>query len=167
MNARITALLLALTVSSGAALATPLEELNRASVSKLEFGSFKLEVSLTGVKDWPHPIEGIGVSAGVDPDRIEIVVAVKEVPAKSFRTACARTLGRVREFLYVEADGTAPMGRSFLGNYFQGAWHRDARETALRALDAVTRIRVDVVGRGSCHAALVGAPVTFREVPPR
>lgn len=166
MNIRI-ALLLAALAAFGAAHATPLEELNRASVSKLEFGSFKLEVALAGIKDWPYPIAGVGVSYALDPDKIEIVVAIKEVRAGDFRTACARTLARVREFLYVDADGTAPMGRSFLGNYFQGSWHRDAREAALRALDAITAVRVDVVGRGSCQAVLIAAPITFQELSPR
>jgi hypothetical protein len=73
----------------------------------------------------------------------------------------------VREFLYVKADGVAPMGRSHLIFYFRGAWRGDAREAASRALDASTRIRVDVVGRGSCQAALVGAPVTFESLPPK
>jgi hypothetical protein len=165
MRAPIVVLLLALTATLGTARATPLEALAKASVSKLEFGSFKLEVALAGIKDWPFPIEGTSVSSHIDPDKIEIVVAVSETGTAAFRDACARTLGRVREFLYVHADGTAPMGRSFLGNYFQGSWHRDAREAALRELDAVTWIRVDVVGRGSCQAALVGAPVTFQELP--
>jgi hypothetical protein len=164
---RIFVLLLALATAIGTAHATPLEELSQATVSRLEFGSFKLEVALTGIRDWPTPIEGASVSYTLDPDRIEILVAAKKVPAESFRTACARTLGRVREFLYVDADGTAPMGRSFLGAYFRGTWHRDAREAALRALDAITLIRVDVVGRGSCQAALIEAPVTFSEITPR
>ena len=167
MTARLVLLLLALAGACVTVQATPLEELNKAPVSKLEFGSFKLEAALAGIQDWPYPIAGVAVSYSLDPDRIEIVVAAKEVRAGDFRKACARTLGRVREFLYVDADGTAPMGRSHLGAYFQGTWHREAREAALRALDAVTRIRVDVVGRGSCHAALVEAPVTFQEVPPR
>lgn len=164
---RIFVPLLALAAAFGSAQATPLDALGKATVSKLEFGSFKLETALSGIKDWPYPVEGAGVSHKIDPDKIEIVVAVKEVPAESFRTACARTLGRVREFLYVDADGTAPMGRSYLGAYFQGTWHRDARESALRELDAITLVRVDVVGRGSCQAALIDAPVTFQELSPR
>ena len=167
MKSRIAALALALATVFSTAGATPLDELSRASVSKLEFGSFKLETALTGIKDWPYPIEGASVSSRIDPDQIEIVVAIKDIGAASFREACARTLGRVREFLYVDADGTAPMGRSYLGAYFQGTWHRDAREAALRALDAVTRIRVDIVGRGSCQAVLIKAPITFQELPPR
>src|SRR5450759_1066935 len=85
---------------SSAVQATPLNELRAAPVSMLEFGSYKLEIALTGLKDWPFPIEGAGVSYKVDPDQIEIVVAVKKVDAESFRTACTRTVGRVREFLY-------------------------------------------------------------------
>ena len=166
MNTQIAVLLLALATSfSGAVQATPLEELLEAPVSKLEFGSFKLEVALTGIKDWPFPIEGIGVSPKLDPDQIEIVVAVKIADAESFRTACARTVGRVRKFLYVSADGVAPMGRSFLGSYFHGPWRGNAREAALRTLDANTLIRVDVVKRGSCQAALIKAPVTFSAIP--
>ena len=53
------------------------------------------------------------------------------------------------------------MGRSYLGSYFRGPWRGALREAALRALDASTLIRVDVVKRGSCHAALIKAPVTF------
>lgn len=164
MNARVFLLLLVLAGAHGTVRATPLEELNRAPVSRLEFGSFKLEAALTGIRDWPYPIAGVGVSYSLDPDRIEIVVAAKEVRAVDFRTACTRTLGRVREFLYVQADGTAAMGRSFLGAYFRGNWHRDAREAALRALDAITSIRVDVVGRGSCQAGLIEAPITYQEL---
>ncbi|MBI3371110.1 MAG: hypothetical protein HY017_05020 [Betaproteobacteria bacterium] len=162
MNTHIAVLLLALaTAFSSTVQATPLEQMRDAPVSKLEFGSFKLEVALTGIKDWPFPIEGASVSYKFDPDQIEIVIAARKVPAESFRTACARTLGRVREFLYVDANGAAPMGRSYLGSYFRGSRRADAREAALRALDAITLIRVDVVGSGSCHAALIKAPVTF------
>jgi len=162
MNTHIAVLLLAsATVFSSTVQATPLEQLRDAPVSKLEFGSFKLEMGLIGIKDWPFPIEGASVSYKLDPEQIEIVVAVRKVPAESFRTACARTLGRVREFLYVDADGVAPMGRSYMGSYFRGPWSGGARETALRALDAVTLIRVNVVGSGSCQAALVKGPVTF------
>ena len=166
MNTNIAVLLLALAVAfSSAAQATPLEELREAPVSKLEFGSFKLEVALAGIKDWPFPIEGVGVSPKLDPDQIEIVVAVKIADAEPFRTACAQTVGRVRKFLYVSADGVAPMGRSFLGSYFRGPWSGKAKEAALRTLDAGTLIRVDVVKRGSCHAALIKAPITFNEIP--
>jgi len=147
--------------------ATPLEELNAANVSRLEFGIFRLEIALTEFKDWPFPIEGASVSYKVDPDFIQIVVAVKRTGADSFRDACSRTLGRVREFLYVNADGVAPMGRSHLISYFRGPWRGDAREAAGRVVDGDTQIRVDVVGRGSCHAALVGAPVRFDALSPR
>ena len=168
MNAYIAALFLALAgIFAGNALATPLEELGGTPVSKLEFGSFKLEVALTGIGDWPFPVEGASVSYRRDPDQIEIRVAVKKLAADSFRTACKRTLGRVREFLYVDADGVAPMGRSHLGLYFRGPWKGLAREAALRALDADTVIRVDVVGRGSCHAALIKAPVRFEALSPK
>ena len=162
MNIRIAVLLLALAAAfTSTVQATPLEQLRDAPASRLEFGSFKLEVGLIGIKDWPFPIEGASVSSKLDPDQIEIVVAVRKVGADSFRTACARTLGRVREFLYVDANGVAPMGRSYLGAYFRGPWVGSAREAVLRALDAITVIRVNVVGSGSCQAALVKGPVTF------
>jgi hypothetical protein len=168
MNTHIAVLLLALaTTFNSTVQATPLDELREAPVSELEFGSFKLEVALTGIKDWPFPIEGASVSYQLNPDQIEIVVAVRKVRAESFRTACARTVGRVREFLYIDANGVAPMGRSFLSSYFRGPWHGDARETALRAVDANTLIRVDVVGGGSCQAALIKAPVTFEVISPK
>jgi len=162
MNTRIAVLLLAAAAAFGStAQATPLEQLRDAPVSMLEFGSFKLEAGLTAVKDWPFPIEGAGVSYAIDPDKIEIVIAVHKVPAESFRAACAQTLGRVREFLYVDPTGVAPMGRSYLGSYFQGPWSAGAREIALRALDAITVVRVNVVGDGSCHAALIKGPIAF------
>ena len=168
MNARIAAVLLVLACApGGAARATPLDALGGTPVSKLEFGSFKLEVALTEIKDWPYPVEGVGVSYRRDPDQIEIRVAVKEVRADAFRAACAKTLRRVREFLYVDADGVAPMGRSYLGSYYRGLWKGEAREAALRELDADTLIRVDVVGRGGCHAALIKAPVTYQPLAPR
>jgi hypothetical protein len=168
MSRHLAVLLLGLaTAFSSTVQATPLDELGGTPVSKLEFGSFKLEVALTGIKDWPFPVEGASVSYRRDPDQIEIVVAVKKVDAGSFRTACARTLGRVREFLYVDANGVAPLGRSFLSSYFRGPWRGEAREAALRSLDASTLIRVDVVGRGSCQAALIKAPVTFEAISPR
>src|SRR5450756_3248888 len=142
MNTHIAVLLLALaTALSSTVQATPLDDLRTAPVSMVEFGSFKLEVALNGIKDWPFPIEGASVSYKIDPDQIEIVVAVRKVLAESFRTACARTVGRVREFLYVDANGVAPMGRSYMGSYFRGPWSGGARETALRALDAITIIR--------------------------
>lgn len=144
-----------------AAQATPLEELRDATVSRLDFGSFKLEMALTGIKDWPSPVDGAGVSARLNPDRIEVVVAVRKVDPASFRAACTATLGRVREFLYVDASGTARMGRSWLGGYFDGPWRGSGREPALRALDRITVIRANVVGRGSCQAPLVDGPVTF------
>lgn len=141
--------------------ATPLGQLRDARVSKLEFGSFKLGVGLIGIKDWPFPIEGASVSYDLDPDQIEIVVAVRKDRAETFRNVCTKTLGRVREFLYVDANGVAPMGRSYRGAYFGGPWSGGARETAFRALDSITLIRVNVVGSGSCQAALIKGPVTF------
>lgn len=147
--------------------ATPLDDLRTAQVSMVEFGSFKLELALNGIKDWPSPIEGVGVSYKIDPDHIEIVVAVKKVPVETFRNVCARTVGRVREFLYVDASGAAPMGRSYLSAYYRGSWRGNARETALRALDASTLIRVNVVGVGSCQAGLTKAPVTFEAISPK
>jgi len=150
---------------SGNARATPLEEINDLPVSRLEFSSFKLEVALAEIRDWPFPFQGATVSYQVDPDQIEIVVAVKIAGDESFRPACARTVGRVRELLYVDANGNAPMGRSYLGSYFRGPWRGEVREAALRTLDASARIRVDVVRRGSCHAALINAPVTFEAMP--
>jgi hypothetical protein len=168
MRKRLAVPILALAAAlGGTARATPLEELDRSQLSRLEFGSFKLETALAGIRDWPFPVEGAGVPYQLDPDRIDIVVAVRKVDAESFRDACARTLGRVREFLYVNADGVAPMGRSHLVFHFRGPWRGGAREAASRALDASTRIRVDVVGRGTCRAALVGAAVTFEALAPR
>lgn len=162
MKTPVVVLFLALAaVFSGSAEATPLENIHGLPVSRLEFASFKLEVALSGIRDWPFPIEGAGVSFKVNPDQIEIVVAVRTTDAEQFRAACGRTVARVREFLYVDANGEAPMGRSNLGAYFRGPWRGAERETALRALDATTLIRVDVLKRGSCHAALVKAPVTF------
>jgi hypothetical protein len=162
MNTQIAVLLLASAVAfSSTVQATPLEQLRDGPVSRLEFGSLKLEVGLIGIKDWPFPIEGASVSYKFDPDQIEILVAVRKVPAESFRTACERTIGRVREFLYVDASGVAPMGRSDLGSHFRGPWVGGAREAALRALDAITQVRVNVVGSASCHAALIKGPVTF------
>ncbi len=155
------------TAFSSTAQATPLDDLRTAPVSMVEFGSFKLEVALGAIKDWPFPTEGVGVSYKVDPDQIEIVVAVKKVDAESFRTACTRTVGRVREFLYVNANGVAPMGRSYLDAYFRGSWRGNAREAAIRAIDASTLIRVNVVGRGSCSAALIKAPVLFEATAPK
>ena len=161
-NTSVAVLLLALATTFGSTVqATPLDDLRKAPVPMVEFGSFKLEVALTGIKDWPFPIEGAAVSYRIDPDQVEIVVAVTKVPAESFRTACTRTIGRVREFLYVDANGVAPMGRSYLSAYFRGSWRGGAREVALRALDASTLVRVNVVGLGSCQAALLKAPVTF------
>jgi hypothetical protein len=146
--------------------ATPLEEVHGVPVSRLEYGSLKLEVGLTGIKDWPFPIEGASVAYQVNPDKIDIVVALKIDRNVSFRTACARTIARVREFLYVDAEGNAPMGRSYLGSYFRGPWRGDLREAALRAMDASTLIRVDIVKRGSCKAALIKAPITFESASP-
>lgn len=162
MNTRIAAFILASAAAfGGEAQATPIEQLRDAPVSKLEFGGFKLEVALNAIKDWPFPIEGAGVNFRIAPDQIEIVVSVRKVRAESFRTACTQTLGRVREFLYVDADGTARMGRSDLGSHFRGRWSGGEREIALRALDAITQIRVNVLEGGSCHAALIKGPVTF------
>ena len=141
--------------------ATPLDDLRSAQVSKLEFGTFKLEVALNAIKSWPAPVEGAGVSYKIDPDKLDIVIAVRKVPAESFRSVCAATITRVREFLYVDANGTATMGRSYLSAYFQTVGRGGAREIALRAIDASTQIRVNVVGLGSCQAALIKAPVTF------
>ena len=167
MKSSIAVLLLGFALAfSGTVQATPLEEIHELPVSRLEFGSLKLEVALTGIKDWPFPIEGASVSYRVNPDQIEIVVALKMVRDEPFRTACAQTVRRVRELLYVDADGNAPMGRSYLSSYFRGPWRGAQREAALRALDASTLIRVDVVKRGSCHAALIKAPVTFETTSP-
>jgi len=82
--------LLALAAFSSTAQATPLDQIREVPVSLVEFGSFKLELALNGIKDWPVPVEGASVSYKIDPDQIEIVVAVKKVPAESFRTACAQ-----------------------------------------------------------------------------
>lgn len=152
-------------VYSAGAPATPLEEIAGVPVSRLEFGSFKLEAALAGIKDWPFPIEGASVSYRVNPDQVRIIVAVKIDRDQPFRAACARTLARVRQLLYVDADGKALMGRSYLGAYFQGPWRGDLREVALRALDASALIRVDVVKRGSCQAALTEALVRFEAAP--
>ena len=167
MHAHLVFLFMALAAAfSSIVQATPLEEIHQVPMSRLEFGSFKLEVALAGIRDWPFPIDGASVSYKVNPDQIEIVVAVKIARDEPFRTACGRTLVRVREFLYVDADGNAPMGRSHLSSYFRGQQRRgDLREGALRALDASTLIRVDVVKRGSCQAALVGTPVKFEASP--
>ena len=168
MNKHIAVLLLASAAAFGSTvLATPLNDIRDAPVSKLEFGSFRLEVALSGIKDWPLPIEDASVSYKIDPDQIEIVVAMRKVRAESFRTACAQTVARVRKLLYVDANGVAPMGRSYLGSYFRGPWRSDAREAVFRALDASTLIRVDVIESGSCHAALIKAPVMFEATSPR
>ena len=168
MKTPIAVLFLALAAAfSSAVQATPLEDVHGVPVSRLEFGSLKLEVALAGVKDWPFPIEGPGVSFQVNPDQIEIVIAAKIPAAEPFRAACAATLARVREFLYVDANGAAPMGRSNLGFYFRGPWRGAIREAALRAMDATTLVRVDILNRGSCRAALVKAPVTFDETSPK
>jgi len=167
MKTNVVVLFLALAAAfSGGVQATPLEEIHGLPVSRLEFSSLRLELALEKIKDWPYPIEGASVSFQVNPDQIEIVIALKIAANEPFRATCARTLGRVREFLYVNADGNAPMGRSDLGSYFRGPWRGDLREAALRALDASARIRVDVVKRGSCRAALVKAPVTFEATSP-
>ena len=168
MKTNTAVLVLALAAAfSGAVRATPLEDVHRMPVSRLEFASLKLELALAGIKDWPLPIEGAGVTFKVNPDQVEIVVAVKAAGAEPFRAACARTLARVREFLYVDVNGNVPMGRSDLGSYFRGPWRGAERETALRALDANALIRVNVVKRGSCHAALINAPVVFDEASPQ
>src|ERR1035437_7594320 len=168
MNTHIAVLLLALaTALSSTVQATPLDDLRTAPVSMVELGSFKLEVALTAIKDWPFPIEGASVSYKIDPDQVEIVVAVRNISTESFSTACTRTVGRVREFLYVDANGVAPMGRSYLSSYFRGSWRGNAREAAIRAMDASTLIRANVVGRGSCSAALIKAPVLFEATAPK
>jgi hypothetical protein len=146
--------------------ATPLEDIHKVPVSRLEFGSFRLEVALSGIKDWPFPIDGASVSFKVNPDQILIVVAVTIARDASFRTACAQTVGRVRELLYVDANGNAPMGRSYLSSYYRGSQRSDLREAALRALDENTLIRVDVVRRGGCQAALIKAPIKFEATSP-
>jgi hypothetical protein len=164
MNTRFTIALVALAIAVGStAQATPIEDIRDTKVSQLEFGGFKLEIGLMGIKDWPSPIEGASVSFGLDPDRIEIVVAVRKAAAEPFRTICTRTVERVREFLYVDAKGVALMGRSHLGGYFRGPWQGAQRETALRGLDAAALVRVDVVGSGTCQAALIKGPITFLE----
>ena len=152
---------------AGAAQPTPLSDLRRLNVSQLEFGAFRLETALAGIRDWPSPITGVGVSSGVDPDQIEIVVALGKVRAESAHAACARTIERVRGFLYVDANGVPRTGRSYLSLYFPGKWADRERETALIAIDASTRIRVDVVGAGSCQAGLVKAPITFTPAFPK
>jgi hypothetical protein len=168
VNTPVAVVLLALACAFSSVVdATPLNDIRDAPVSRLEFGGFKLEVALTAIKDWPFPIEGASVSFKIDPDQIQIVVAVKRVRTESFRTACTRTVERVRGFLYVDANGDVPMGRSYLGSYIRGPWRGNAREIALRAMDASTAIRVDIVGSGSCHAALIKAPITFDAAPPR
>lgn len=151
---------------SGGVQATPLEEIHSLPVSRLEFSSLKLQVALDEIKDWPFPIEGSNVSFQVDPDQIEIRVAVKIPPDASFRTACGQTLARVRELLYVDADGNPRLGRSDMGSYFRGPWSGPLREAMLRQLDGTTRIRVDVVKRGTCKAALIKAPVTYAPIRP-
>lgn len=161
MNSLIAALLIAISlIFSSAAQATPLSDLNKASVSALEFGSFKLEVALSGIKDWPFPIEGASVFYKPEPDQIELSVGVNEVRGAPFRTVCAKTLERVRLFLKA-GNGVPLVGRSFLSSYYRGLWHGAARETALQALDAATIIKVLVVGGGSCQAGLVQSPITF------
>lgn len=168
MNSPVAVALLALVAAfSSPVQATPLADIRAAPVSMLEFGSFKLEMALTGIKDWPFPIEGASVSYKIDPDQIQIVVAVKKVGAESFRTACERTVGRIRELLYVDANGVAPMGRSYLSAYFWGQKRAGVGEAVLRTVDANTLIRVNVVGLGSCQAALIKAPVTFEASSPR
>jgi hypothetical protein len=154
------------TAFSGNVHASLLEKINAVPVSRLEFGSFRLEVALDEIKDWPFPFEGASVSYHVDPDRIEILVAVKISPDEPFRAACAKTLERVRELLYVDANGNARMGRSNLVSYFLGPGLANVHEIALRALDTRTQVRVNVVRRGSCHAALIKAPITFEPISP-
>ena len=146
--------------------ATPLNDLSEASVSALEFGSFKLEIALSGIKDWPYPIEGASVSYKLNPDQIELLIGVSEVRGISFRTVCGRTLERVRSFLKTE-NGVPLVGRSFLSSYYRGPWHGVERETALRALDAATMVTVLVVGGGSCKAGLVQSPITFDSGSPK
>src|ERR1035437_1742768 len=98
-SARAIALLFILSALCGSPVsATPLEDLRQAAVSELEFGSFKLELALTGIKDWPVPIEGASVSYQIDPDQLQILIALKKKRADDARSLCTRTLGRVREF---------------------------------------------------------------------
>ena len=168
MKTFIAVISLALAAAYSASVpATPLEDVARSPVSRLEFSSLKLEVALTSIRDWPYPIEGVNVSYRVNPDQVTILVALSVADNVPFRAACARTLARVRQLLYVDADGEALIGRSNLGAYFQGPWSVDQRETVLRTLDASTLIRVDVVKRGSCQAGLIKAPVTFNAVAPK
>jgi hypothetical protein len=168
MQTRTAALFLALSAAfSGSVRATPLEEIHGLPVSRLEFSSLKLEIALASIKDWPFPIEATGVNFKVNPDQIEIRVAIRIGGDEPFRPACARTLARVRKLLYVDADGNAPMGRSYLGSYFRGPWRGPLKEAALRTLDGTTRVQVDVIKRGSCQAALVKAPVTYSEAAPK
>ena len=151
---------------SDAVEATPLNELNEASVSALEFGSFKLEIALSGIKDWPYPIEGASVSYKLNPDQIELLVGVSEVRSTPFRTVCGKTLERVRSFLKAE-NGVPLVGRSFLSFYYRGPWHGAERESALRALDAATMVTVLVAGGGSCKAGLIQSPITFDGLSPK
>ena len=168
MSVRVAVLLSALIlVISGSVAASPLEDLAEAPVSALEFGGFKLEVALSEIKDWPFPIEGAGVFSQLNPDQLEISVGVSEARGASFRTICSKTLERVRNFFKVDANGVPLVGRSFLSSYFRGPWHGAERETALRALDTVTIIKILVVGGGSCQAALTQAPITFNSISPK
>jgi len=167
MHAHIVVLFFVLaTAFAGTVQATPLEDIHKVPVSRVEFGSLKLEIALAGIKDWPFPIDGAGLSFKVNPDQIVIVVAVTIARDESFRTACTQTVARVRQLLYVDANGNAPMGRSYLSSYFRGSQRSDLREAALRALDENTLIHVDVVKRGSCQAALIKAPIKFEATSP-
>ena len=151
---------------SDAVKATPLNDLSETSMSALEFGSFKLEIALSGIKDWPYPIEGASVSYKLNPDQIELLIGVSEVRGIPFRAVCGKTLERVRSFLKAE-NGVPLVGRSFLSSYYRGPWHGVERETALRALDAATMVTVLVVGGGSCKAGLVQSPITFDSGSPK
>ncbi len=60
-----------------------------------------------------------------------------------------------------------PIGPSYLGAYFKGSWRGPWLEIALRAMDASTMLRVNIVGLGSCQAALLQAPVSFDASAPK
>jgi hypothetical protein len=163
LNALTTALVFTL-CTAGAAIATPLEDLRQASVSELEMGSLRMEIALSAIKDWPAPIEGASVTYAIDPDQLQILVALKKPRSEDAQSLCARTLGRIREMLYVKADGTLQTGRSSLNTYFRVRWQGSAREAALHSLDMATSIRVDVAGAGTCRAPLVKGAIKFEPV---
>lgn len=167
MTIRVAVLIAVLAGCTGsAAQAAPLEDLSATSVSALEFGAFKLETALSNNKGWPFPIDGADVSFHRNPDKIEILIGVSEVRRSTVRSACAQTVTRVREFLNVDEKGVPwAMGHSGLGAYFAGPWYGEAREAARKTLDAITTIRVLVVGGAICKAPLLNAPVDFESSP--